>query len=1017
MKKAIILMALSSTLLLALTPGDQKAAQIKFPENLTYATSVPDSYPRLFLTPQELAARRAELKAGNQSLKTFLEQRQRIVKPLMEMDDAQLRSLLPPVGQPVVYGLGMSLDPQGTILKWTGFKNPHCVIGKDGVVYPNEQFPDDGSGWQGADGKKCHFRARAAGFLYDWLENMLVALGDCYALTGERSYAHTAAVLFDALAPNYAADKRGPLDYPTSPKDMERGGRLNRPYYQVARGLMNYIWCFELIMPSGELGLSSHVAPNQTIFDNVARNLLFNGGIYCLGYTLDGYQLHNGHADYLRGNASVGLMLNLPEMVAPLFDSAIGFQTMLDVSIDRDSFYVESSHMYSTHTLTLYMDLADMQEAAVRLGMPGATPIYDSPAFFNLLFRYFDRAEVGGRLPRIGDDGPDRLVSNPTNLRAPTAAQPNIDVALRQQLSCIWYLWTRVHAPEHKRQCAEFLRAAYGDAAPEVSNLQHLPFRVSQEELATLKKLPLNKSYFDSRSVLYGGKGYAILRGGTPEASHGLQLLCGALHNHSQCECLSWIFFNKGAEWSYDPGYYNTHYRFGWTLSSVSHNQVTFNAKNANPSGIGEVLAWQTEGSAQYVYASNPEGYAEEGATRYERFIAQADAPDRSLDYWLDVSIAQGGNFRDDSFHTVMTNVETDLEFNPMPQFAMGGDRFKGQHFLPDYRLSGETDKAFYWNPEGDGYTLLVEPAKAVPAGDGTLRMRFTQAGFPLIAELKQILTVDFPGKSGREYYRTYPMKAYNAAYVPYILRRDHGPGISVFAKVLHFADEDAPKPRVSTVKSLAVSPDEESVAAYEIILADGRRDIWFIGNKKPHSFTAHESSALVEVWRYNADGLLHEHHASGNAAEGTIDSVAEKNGKVVLTVKWNQEHKGTSSGLLVSYGAGRPANWAVDAVKGNTITLTASKNHIGRLHFKPVGDGRYVLRPVSSFFFGRGGKQDSAYIQGRHILDDSGKVVSQAQAFGAPENSYLTVVLSTPIPEGFYRIAEIAPGDTFRLE
>ncbi|MBR4220452.1 MAG: hypothetical protein IKR81_04800, partial [Victivallales bacterium] len=565
MKNAIILMALSTTLL-ALTPGDQKAAQIKYPENLTYATSKPESYPRLFLTPEELAARREELKAGNQQLQTFLEKRQKVVKPLMEMDDAQLRSLLPPVGQPVVYGLGMSLDPQGTILKWAGFKNPHCVVGKDNVVYPNEQFPDDGSGWQGADGKKCYFRARAAGYLYDWLEKMFVALGDCYALSADRRYAHTAAVLLDALAPNYAVDKRGPLDYPTSPKDMERGGRLNKPYYQVARGLMNYIWCFELIMPSGEMGLPSHTDASKTIFDNVARNILFNGGIYCMGYTLDGYQLHNGHADYLRGNVSVGLMLGIPEMVTPLFDGAIGFQTILDVSTDRDGFYVESSHMYSVHTLTLYMGLADMQEAALRMGIPGATPIYDSPAFFNLLFRYFDRAEVGGRMPRIGDDGPDRLVAAATNLRAPTPMQPNIDSALHQQLSCVWYLWTRVRDPEHKRQCAEFLRAAYGDNL-EVSNLEHLPFRVSQKELAAIKELPIDKNYFDSRSVLYGGKGYAILRGGTPEASHGLQLLCGGLHNHSQCECLSWIFFNKGAEWSYDPGYYNTHYRFGWTTA------------------------------------------------------------------------------------------------------------------------------------------------------------------------------------------------------------------------------------------------------------------------------------------------------------------------------------------------------------------------------------------------------------------------------------------------------------------
>lgn len=1014
----ILLSIMLSAIVFASTPGDTKAAQVRYPDSLVYSEALAATYPLLFHTVEEIRARREEYHAGDARLRKYVASRRAFAEPVMGMDDTQLRALLPPVGQPVVYGLGMRVDPHGTILKWAGIENPHCVLGKGDVVYPNEEYSDDGGGWVGKDGTKCYFRARAAGYLYDWLEKMLFALADCHAVTGENIYAHKAAVLLDALAPRYAADKRGPLDYPTSSRDMDRGGRLNKPYYQVARGLMRYTWCFESIMPSGEMGKPSFTAPGKTIFDNVARNILFNGGIYCLGYALDGVQLHNGHADYLRGTASVGLLLGIPEMVEPLLDKAIGLQTMFDVSIDRDSFYVESSHGYSNHTLTLYMDLADFQEAAVRQNIPNATSIYDTPAFFNLLFRYFDRAEVGGRLPAIGDGGPDRGVAPSGNPRARGPGVPQVDSALLNQLNCAWYLWSRVKTPEHKRLCAEFLHAAYGDS-PDVPFIHDILLHISPKEMASLLGTPVPPGYFDSHSALYGGKGYAILRGGRLGENghtHGIQLLCGALHNHSHFECLSWLFYNLGAEWSFDPGYYNTHYRFGWTSVSVSHNQVTFNAKNAVPSGTGEVLAWQAEGSAQYVYVRNPEGYRDEGAVRNERFIAQADAPDGTLDYWLDVSFAKGGEFRDDSFHCVMRRAESELAFTPMPQFSLGGDRFKGQHFLPDYRLSGEKDKPFYWFPEGDGYTFLLEPDKATPAGEETLRFRFTNAAFPNIAALKQAITVDFPGAPNREYYRAMPMAVFDSVSVPYIIRRDHGPGLSIFAKVLHFADETAETTRVSAVRRLPVTPVTEAVCAYEVVLADGRRDCWFIGDYKEHAFARQKSNALVDVWRYAADGSLCEHHRSGDAATGRVTRVEEDAEGVKLTIAWDRKPSESHSGVMVSYGAGRPANWTVESISGETVVLKASKTHIGRLEFTPTADGSFDIRPLSSFFFGRGGYLDDATFAGRHILDDAGKVVAKGEAFVRNEGERLKLRLSKPIPAGFYRISEIAPGDVIRL-
>lgn len=1019
-----MLMATSAFAVAAnITPGDQKAALVKYPADLTYEKLYQESFPRVFVTAEDIAGRRAELPTSK-SLQSFLKSRDSVASVVVNMSDDELRAIIPPDGQLVVYGLGMSLDPDGVNLRWAGYQNPRCVIGKDNKVYPDEEHPDDGEGWTAADGTKCYFRCRAAGFAYDWIEKELSALADCYALTGDEKYAHAAAVLMDGVAWSYKDDVRGPLDYPIAEGDELRGGRLNRPYYQTARALMIYVWCFDSTFKSGAFGEKSAYMENATIFDNVARNLMFNGAIYCLGFSLDGTYLHNGHADYLRGNAAVGLALGIPELAEPLWDDRFGLRTMMNVSVDRDGFYVESSHMYSLHLISLLESMADFQESGVKLNMNGAFSVYDSPEFFGLAFRYFDKGEVGGRLPLTGDSGPDRGISQPTDTRAQDSKHRSLDASMSSQLQNVWWLLCRVNNEKNKQLCREFLRNAYKEELI-VPNDFSILLKLPAEELEKIAAIEPNPEYFNSDSVMYGGKGLAILRGGKPGQTHGLQLQLGALHNHSQFECLSWVFMNQGVEWSYDPGYYNTHYRFGWTTESVSHQHMTIDAKSTDAKGGGSLLAWQPEGSAKYVYARHDSGYFCDQPDRFERMLAQADAPDGSLDYWLDIGIAEGGKFRDDSFHTVMGNVDTGIKFEPMDTFALGGDRFKGQHFLPDLRLSGETDKEFYWRPDGYGYGLLVEPAKYVT--NDSLRMKFTKAIYENQAKLKQEIVVDFPGEEGREYYLGRSMQVYNSDSVPYIIRRDSNE-LSVFAKVIHFKDEDADNIRVKSVRALDVTPAKAGVKAYEIVLADGRRDCWFIGDGNArYSFSFAdanvESDAVVEVWRLDANGKLFEHRYSGKGIEGTVKDVKVVDGKIRMTVDWNDDKvflpRFQGNVAAVTKGDGDPANWSVESMPADDVlVISGTKTDIGRVQFTALeGDeGLHTIRPDSSFLFGRGGDLDIAEIRGRGIVADNGDVVAKGVDFGKKTNELTVLKLDRAVEQNFYRISEVIPGDKVRL-
>jgi len=197
----------------------------------------PQRHPRLFCTQDELAAARRIVRETDWGRK-YLESRRKLCRRFISMTPEQLRALVPPPGSKIIYGLGMNLDPvRGKRMKWAGWRNPFHVRDTEGKLYPNEDWPDEGDGVRDPKtGKVYYFIAQANGFIIKELErNVLPSLADVYALTGSQEHARTAAILFDALAALYPTNRRGPMDYPTRESDMDRGGRLDRPYYQVAR--------------------------------------------------------------------------------------------------------------------------------------------------------------------------------------------------------------------------------------------------------------------------------------------------------------------------------------------------------------------------------------------------------------------------------------------------------------------------------------------------------------------------------------------------------------------------------------------------------------------------------------------------------------------------------------------------------------------------------------------------------------------------------------------------------------
>ena len=308
-------------------------------------------------------------------------------------------------------------------------------------------------------------------------------------------------MLLDAVANVYPTNGRGPLDYPTAPSNYSWGGRLDRPGYQVARGLMNYVHAIDLLAPSGELERPSHFAKAESIREHVIRNLLWDGGTYCLRFARLGAALHNGQADYQRGAALVGLLLGVRSFCKPLLSGPTSIYVMLANNLDQNGFYYEVSPAYASHTRSLYVDMAEEVEAMRRLGWQSIKPVYAQPAMRQFLSEPFNRQEVGGHVPMFGDDGPDREVVLPTG-RLPDRRHPIIGEQLRTQIRAAWVELVRMPPGD---RAARLLRNCFGRAEVVPPSDAWSIYHIHQPVIERVRRQPLDPAALrDAIGLLWG---------------------------------------------------------------------------------------------------------------------------------------------------------------------------------------------------------------------------------------------------------------------------------------------------------------------------------------------------------------------------------------------------------------------------------------------------------------------------------------------------------------------------------
>lgn len=1032
---AVLTLAVGWSYAFEVPTPEELAVLPQAPEHFSKEVLAPDRHP-LLLSPEEVEQGRRNAREQPWAAEYLDKQKQKVGR-FLQMSDAGLRGIVPAPGSLFVLGLSMNLDPVSNLpLSWAGWEHPFEVVSKQGTRYPNPQFPDDGTGWRGkGKGQRTYFVALAnAKLVRELEENILPALAEVYLLTEDSRYAHTAAILLDALAAAYPHSIRGPLDYPMGDDLRRYGGRLDRPTQQVARGMANYARVVDFVTPSGELESPSAYSEGTSIRENIARNLLWDGGNYCLVFARQAESLGNGSADLNYGAAIAGLLLGTPDFCQPMLEGPTNIRTMLSNNLVRQDFYFEASPSYEFFTSALYRNTASLVESLRRQKLTGTDSLYRHPGLMNLFTAAYQRRQVGGHVPLMGNSRIDTETLDPGS-SLPGTGQGMQTSFQKDQLLSTWMVLLQSPNVRIRKVARRWLeRISKGEMTPpQIPEMLWYFNKGEQPDNLAKTAEPLAPQ----RSEVLGGKGLGLLRGGSGENAHGIQLFFGPAQVKSQSEALTWTFFHRGAEWSYDPGRFNAHFRFGWCSSSVAHQSLVVNRTNVGLSiGSGFVQYFADFPDIQWIVANHPGAYCGQGVTRFERAVAQVQAePGGDLLYWLDIGRVQGGERREDSFHTQMQKVA----YDPAPEWigksetALFGSTNFGSQVNGDYTLQGRKE-GFYWTPPGEGFGFLGN-ARRMPM-EQSLRSVWTSPAF--FADKGTVLTVDFAvGSPGRELVMADGPQAVGHPRVPYVLRGDSGPGGSVFAKLIQFGSGST---SIRTLK-LEGLPPASLAGAWVVDRQDGIRDIWIYNDREGHALTVRAAENLeintdagFALVRCDKNGVAVRVVAEGATGFRIKDGpqllgTATKLGKItgieqdadglILSVDWQEAlavsaHEGAVVNVLPQ--AGQASTWTLKSLEGSRVHLADGSNLLGGGIAKIGREGWLELsNELSRFFIGEGESVNTSFAHGKPVYLN-GRLLGRITEI-RPDACALK--LDQPLArdmEGEIEIREISTGDTVAL-
>ncbi len=685
--------------------------------NIPPFKQVPERFPKYPLKTQRMIYNDADVLTARQNLVKYPEARQvkeGIVKAAdkwLEWTDEDLRDLISDARVPRAFDLNPKGSPvhgdavfkKGGTYPWiVDPRHPFQVKSPiDGQLFPSNdyaayyksgfkdkkgwdtQYVDDGWGWLAPDGERYWFVAYANHWVWkDHIEPGIADLGRAYLLTGDKKYAHKAAVMLHRMAEVYPS-----MDHAT----QSRYGLMSAAKGQNYPGkVVNLIWETTLIQNAAEAydaiwdSIDQDAAlqkfygkTGKNIRSFIEANLLEDAMEACLERKIQGnYGMHQSAMMYIllaRQHMDTDKYLKMIVEEPGESRPQTGIRYALYNMIFRDGQPLESP----SYNLLTVDRMATLSESLYK----GGINLFEEPRLRMLFNSPLNVVTTGKFTPDIGDSG--------SVLGGVIGVKPNIyQIGYKMYKEPRYLSWL----------------ASIGKTGGQTFSTFESLFR---EALPETPALPDHRAVPVQTSRLLAGYGMGILNNKADNTA--LSFNYGFKGTHFHYDFLNFDLFANGKKMMPDLGYpdaMNEYVKevYTWSTNTVSHNTVVVDDSRQPNNVPGKLHDFADGPFARTMDASSPT-YPK--ATRYRRNLIMVDVNDKDS-YVVDIFRVAGGKKHLYSLHGPPATVSTpDSKWIRQETGTLAGKDVEIGQVYDDKQLGVKDYDGSYRTYQGSGYQYL----------------------------------------------------------------------------------------------------------------------------------------------------------------------------------------------------------------------------------------------------------------------------------------------------------------------
>ncbi|MGG7664690.1 heparinase II/III domain-containing protein [Dyadobacter sp. BHUBP1] len=683
--------------------------------------SVAERTPHFPLKTARMIYREADIMKARMNVLHYKEAQQvrdKILKaadPWLARADSAIIALMPDARVPRAFDLNPKGSPVhgDTVFKVGGFypwivdpDHPLQVKSPiDGQVFPSNDYlayyrsgfrdktgldrtyADDGWGWIAPDGERYWFVAYANQWMWKGhIEPAFADLAHAYLLTGDKRYAHKAAVMLYRLGEVYPS-----MDH----ANQSRYGLMEKMKGHTYNGkILNLIWEASLIQNAAEAydavwdsidgDTELQKATGKTgaqIRAFIEANVLEDAVDAYMQRKIQGnYGMHQIALLYiLLARQNMGTEKYLRMLVEEPGESRVqsGLRYALYNMIFRDGQPLESPD-YNLLTVQKITRFADMLRT-------GGTDLFAEPRLRALINSPLEMAATGKITPGIGDSGSvlGTLVGQDSDVYQVGYG------AYRDPRYLTWL-------------------AAVGKVGPQSFSTFESLFR---KALPEVRSLPAGRALPARPSHLLAGYGMGMLNNRADAVA--LTFNYGFKGTHYHWDFLNFELFANGQKMMPDLGYpdaMNEYVKevYTWSFNTVAHNTVVVDAQRQSRNVPGKLHDFADGRFARSMDASSAT-YPQ--TTTYRRNMVMVDV-DSAQSYVVDFFRVAGGRQHDYALHGPPGPLMADGKWGEKQPGTLAGGEVEFGDVYDDAKMGARGYQGSYWNYKGSGYQYLFNVQK-----------------------------------------------------------------------------------------------------------------------------------------------------------------------------------------------------------------------------------------------------------------------------------------------------------------